>query len=101
MYRQGDVLLTRITSLPNEVKKQENDVKIILAYGEATGHHHYIEATKETNSFIDSDGNLFLDLEKDSVLIHQEHSEIIIPRGKYQVTIQREYSPEEIIKVND
>lgn len=101
MYRQGDVLLTKVVSLPNEIKKQKNNKKIILAYGEATGHHHYIEATKETDSFIDNDGNLFLDLKKDSLLVHQEHSRLVIPKGKYQVTIQREYSPEEVRNVND
>jgi hypothetical protein len=43
MYRQGDVLLERVAKLPEQIKRvrRENGL-IILARGEATGHHHSI-----------------------------------------------------------
>ena len=101
MYRQGDVLISPITSIPNGVEKQKNEKLITLAYGEATGHHHSIVATEHTESFVDADGTLFLNLKKESNLTHQEHDTITLPKGKYKITIQREYSPEEIRNVRD
>jgi hypothetical protein len=43
MYRQGDVLLERVAKLPEKIKRvrRENGL-VILAHGEATGHHHAI-----------------------------------------------------------
>lgn len=101
MYRQGDVLVEKIKVLPTDIKKQKVGKKIILAYGEATGHHHFIETTEHTKSFVDTDGNLYLSLKEDTTLHHQEHDTIPIPNGFYKVTIQREYSPEEIRNVLD
>ena len=100
--RQGDVFLEKIESLPNGLKPvKQKKKKIILAYGEATGHHHAIEEIEKVDSFIDADGNLYLDIKEDTVLTHQEHSEIKLPVGVYVVTTQREYSPEEIRNVRD
>jgi hypothetical protein len=44
LYRQGDVLLMPIAKLPEKIKRvrRENGL-IILARGEATGHHHFID----------------------------------------------------------
>jgi len=100
-YRQGDVFLEKLSTLPKNLTKQENKGKIILAYGEATGHHHAIEVTEATESFIDEAGLLYLTLGEPTTLTHQEHSEIQIPEGFYRVTIQREYHPKEIRNVLD
>jgi len=100
-YRQGDVFVEQVSSIPQDAKKQENKEKIILAWGEATGHHHSIEVTEATESFVDSAGLLYLSLQEETTLTHQEHAPINIPEGFYRVTIQREYSPEEIRNVLD
>lgn len=43
MYRQGDVLVERVAKLPDKIKRVRREGgKIILARGEATGHHHFI-----------------------------------------------------------
>lgn len=44
MLRQGDVLLVEVTEeIPAEAKKVERDHgRVVLAYGEATGHAHAI-----------------------------------------------------------
>jgi len=99
-YRQGDVFIEQISSIPQDVKKQENKEKI-LARGEATGHHHSIEITNATESFVDSAGLLYLNLQENTTLIHQEHAPIEIPKGFYRVIIQREYGPDEIRNVLD
>ena len=61
----------------------------ILAEGEATGHMHRFESPQAL-VFADSNGNQFVDLKEKSSLIHEEHSQIAVPKGKYKVVIQRE-----------
>ena len=40
VFRQGDVLIERIQSLPENLTAQKPiNGRVILAYGEATGHH--------------------------------------------------------------
>lgn len=101
--RQGDVLIFRTDALPKDGKtvERENGL-IILAYGEATGHHHAIEDTDvelfETANAVDrwlrvgSEG---------ATLAHQEHAAVALPPGDYRVVRQREYSPEAIQNVAD
>lgn len=102
IYRQGDVLIEQVESMPiGEVVKPENG-RIVLAHGEATGHHHSIAETDVDRAILDQDGGaMFLSLIRDSVLTHQEHAPIDLDAGIYKVTIQREYSPEEIRRVAD
>lgn len=107
MYRQGDVLLSRVASLPagrklTEVKPKNG--RHILAYGEVTGHHHSIAANRG-KLFKDETGATFLEiaeaLQGVTELEHQEHDPIALAPGVYGVEIQREYSPEEIRSVAD
>lgn len=100
LYRQGDVLIIPVKSIPKTAKKQ-NGKKCVLALGEVTGHHHRIEsgATK----FIDPETQCsYVEVaEALADLQHEEHSTISLPRGKYKVLIQSEYSPEAIRSVLD
>ena len=42
-YRQGDVLILRVNSVPDGLKVEPRDNgRVILAYGEVTGHAHAI-----------------------------------------------------------
>ena len=103
IYRQGDVLIQKIAEIPKTAKPEKVDSRIILAYGEATGHHHSIKATKKTGFFkAPGDPASYLEIaEALALLEHQEHDTIQLPAGKYRVTIQQEYSPEEIRNVRD
>lgn len=103
-YRQGDVLIERIDSLPKSRKPLARERgKIVLAHGEVTGHAHAI-AEKGCALFESSDQPdvTFLEV-RDAVaaLKHEEHATIELPAGNYRVTRQREYSPEEIRRVAD
>jgi len=112
-YRQGDVLIERIASIPTAAKKQKRSKRIILAHGEVTGHHHSlvtrdpadwwkegeIPTTNEKPSILA--GELFLSLPEGGEVTHQEHGTIALPKGDYRVTRQREYSPEAIRNVKD
>jgi len=99
--RQGDVYLEEVSSIPDEVTEVARDNgRIVLAYGEATGHSHSISAKSakllETNS-----GERFLRIMRGATLEHQEHDAIKIPVRYVRVGRQREYSPEAIRNVAD
>jgi hypothetical protein len=99
LYRQGDVLFRRIDNIPRSgAVKRENGV---IALGEVTGHSHAI-ADLEAAEVLDCGQGLYVHVNEDGVSItHQEHGTIDLPAGDYQVTIQREYSPDAIRSVID
>lgn len=99
-YRQGDVLIERVNSIPKTAKKQPKQ-KIILAHGEATGHHHAIEERDPADWWKEEDGTQYVNARGVVEVTHQEHSTIKLPIGKYRVTRQVEYSPEAIRNVAD
>lgn len=101
-YRQGDVFIRKIDKLPKNLAPIEPDNgRNILAYGEVTGHAHALEAT-ETKLYSASNDNVFLRVVSETALLtHEEHTEIKLPAGFYEVIRQREYMPEEIRYVAD
>lgn len=102
LFRQGDVLLKRIDSIPQGLKRvaSENG-RVVLAHGEATGHHHSFEDDAGVALLEGDGGDRFLDAQQDASLEHQEHGAIAVPAGSYEVVIQREYHPEAIRNVAD
>jgi hypothetical protein len=99
MYRQGDVALfpIKVKDLSNAQKEQETDV--VLAEGESTGHAHRI--VKALAALYILNEMRILHLEEEAKLQHEEHGEIILPPGQYEVIIQREYHPREVRNVLD
>lgn len=104
MYRQGDVLIIPVKSIPKSVEKIEREGdRVVLAHGEVTGHAHAIKDKraalfrdpKLAAIFMHVSGDASVDLE------HDEHSTIAIPPGNYQVIRQVEYTPEAIRNVAD
>ncbi len=103
IIRQGDVALIRIKSLPNGATHQPIDgERLILAFGEATGHHHSIAAGK-VRKYTDpgTQAAIVEVAEAMALLEHQEHSAAPLKKGFYRVHLQREYHPEEIRRVAD
>jgi len=102
MYRQGDVLIVAVDGIPENAEQLERDNGlVVLAYGEATGHHHAVADPEAV--LYDSDGDYYLRVAAgDGVaLAHQEHSAIVLPPGDYRVARQREYTPEKPRPVQD
>lgn len=98
IYRQGDVLIRRVTSLPAQTTQRMNG---ILAYGEVTGHAHKVE-DQACAEVLEVGTGLFLRVGEEGVrIVHEEHAPISLPAGNYEVTIQREYTPEAIRNVAD
>jgi hypothetical protein len=100
-YRQGDVLIEQIASLPKTVKQQKpENGRIILARGEATGHHHSVHIDA-ADLWKTEGGEQFLQVKTETPVVHQEHAPILLPPGNYQVRRQREYTPAAIRNVAD
>lgn len=107
-FRQGDVLVTRVDAIPSglAVRPRDNG-RVILAYGEVTGHAHAIADTPSLPMAAiyedpsSKDGDFFLRIEGATGLVHEEHGRIDLAPGSYKVTRQREYTPEEIRNVAD
>lgn len=101
MYRQGDVLLIE-RRMPTQVSKVPAEAgRVILAYGEVTGHAHLIESPGATLYTTVDKVRRFLEVARDVVLRHEEHAPVGLPVGVYEVVIQREYTPEAIRNVAD
>ena len=105
-FRQGDVFLRKVKEVPadavvTEKKDQFGNKRIVLAYGEVTGHAHAIHDLDAVDVFVKGDGTMYLSVKTPADLKHEEHGTITLPPGNYERVIQREYSPEEIRNVTD
>lgn len=89
MIRQGDVLVRRVNSLPNEAVQLQTEGPVILARGEATGHAHALE---EADLFRD-DERLYVVLGRETSLTHEEHDTVRLGPGIWEVLRQRSYEP--------
>ena len=105
VLRQGDVLLIAVDSIPEGAKAQKRQgKKVILALGEVTGHHHRFE-------FVNTDFNdvklyhvgnaRYLEVKQPAELLHEEHSTVNVPAGKYLLPTQVEYTPAALQQVAD
>jgi hypothetical protein len=93
-YRQGDVLLVRIDKLPRGLRQVPRDGgRVVLAYGEATGHAHAIADTGADLLASDLEERFLRIVGDFATLTHEEHAPITLPRGAYRVVRQREYTP--------
>jgi hypothetical protein len=106
LYRQGDVLIIPVASIPANTKPvlRENG-RVILAHGEVTGHHHSIvDDQVELVTSEDAEALrtwLRITTDEPVALTHQEHDTILLPPGQFEVRRQREYSPEAPTWVQD
>jgi hypothetical protein len=100
-FRQGDVLLIKVDELPADAEQVKRDAgRIILAYGETTGHKHAIKAP-QVKMIVTTNGERFLSSTTGFSLNHEEHATVKVPTGNFQVIIQREYSPTELRTIVD
>ena len=119
--RQGDVLLTPVAALPADCTEVPNDRgRIVLAYGEVTGHAHAIadhrvsaaqaaemadaaiaRARTKARLMVAPSGERYLEVRETVNLTHEEHTAHVIPPGIYKLPVQVEYSPAELRRVED
>jgi len=92
-YRQGDVGLLRIAKLPYQAVAVESRGRIVLAYGEATGHAHAIDVSAGQARLWRSAKSAYVEVRNSADLRHEEHAPIRLEPGVYRVVLQREYDP--------
>lgn len=103
-FRQGDVLVRDIAAIPADSTPVTNEQRIVLAYGEVTGHAHAIDPDQAQEfSFAEAGGVVrrFLQVFEVAELKHEEHATIPLPSGFYEIIQQREFTPEAIRNVAD
>ena len=110
-FRQGDVMLLVTHRQVSSTSKRITDRgRVILAYGEQTGHAHEVLPVVIDNTddvpamelFEEPDGTRLLVIRRAAALRHQEHGVIALhPDVTYEVRRQREYHPEAIRSVQD
>ena len=93
VIRQGDVLLvpTMRRKLPQGKACEVRDGRLILAYGEATGHHHSVSVMDA--EMVEAAAGVFLRIMRATPLEHQEHMAHVLEPGVYEVRRQVEYAP--------
>lgn len=93
MLRQGDVLLVPVTAISATTTEIPRDNgRVILAYGEVTGHAHAIVDAGAT-LLTTADNERFLRIiGSGATVVHEEHTGIAIAPGTYRVIIDREWA---------
>ena len=98
IWRHGDLLLTQITEDVYNTYMQKFDPRanLVIAYGEATGHHHQLNAGKGTAQVLidptTQEAQAF-SVDQETELVHEEHNTLNIPKGYYRVEFEKEYEP--------
>jgi hypothetical protein len=105
IIRQGDVALVSVRAIPKDAIEQPiKGKKLVLALGEATGHHHrfeFLDQTQNIKLYVAAGGARYIDVSMPSDLLHEEHSTARVPAGKWLLPQQVEYTPAELRRVAD
>lgn len=103
--RQGDVALIAVKEIPDgATEAPAKGRKVILALGEATGHHHrfeFLDVSQNVKLYTTAGGARYVHVTQPAELLHEEHSTVNIPAGKYLLPQQVEYQPTELRRVAD
>lgn len=99
-YRQGDFLFIKVAEVPAEAQAEQRvNGKVIVGYGEATGHHH---AVLERDASIRTLENMrWLSVPTGADVTHHEHNTITLPPGSYRIVQERTYNAGSIQRVRD
>lgn len=94
-FRQGDVLLQPVDVLPADAVEMKVKGRVVLRYGEATGHAHAFYGRNTVRLFETPRKERFLRVVKVDALSHEEHSKINAPPGLYQLPTQTEWTDQD------
>lgn len=103
---QGDIILIRISGIPDDAVKQEpTNGQLVVAHSE-TGHHHTIRAKGvELYHSANDPMIMYLVVTDKADLVHNRsfdtHETIRFDQGFYRIHRQREYTPEGWRRVED
>ena len=92
IHIQGDITLKPVEK-PKGLKKEFEGDRFILAYGEATGHHHLLTmpVPAKVQVFKNKKGETILYIDGVGVITHQEHQTHEVAPGWYRLGNEQEY----------
>jgi hypothetical protein len=97
IIRQGDVSLIKVASLPAGAQPlQSESARVVLAYGEVTGHAHAIYENTEQVRLWAVGKVKYLEVMAAVMLRHEEHTHVELAPGVYKLPVQVEYEPQEL-----
>ncbi len=100
--RQGDVCLHVVTKIPDGAVEIKTEAKrVVLAYGEVTGHAHAIYEDIDKVKVWAVGKVKYLEVMATVMLRHEEHTHAELPPGIYKLPVQVEYQPQELRRVAD
>lgn len=107
IYRQGDVLIMRVNSIPvDAVDITPKEGPLVLAYGEVTGHSHAFKGGGV--ALLERGPRRYLRVTETAAVTHEEHDPITLEVGLYETRdakghgiIQVEYTPTALRIVGD
>jgi hypothetical protein len=88
--QQGDVIGRMVGAVPENAKAVKPvRGRLIVAEGEATGHAHAIQADSGA-ALVEADGKLYLSVEQDTPMTHEEHNPVTWAPGIWEIGKVRE-----------
>jgi len=96
-FRQGDIYIWKRDSIPSTAKRaKKQDAQ--LAPGTTKGSRHILDSLRGVEVFqVDSSDPLqgpFLQTDRERVVTHPEHGNVLLPSGCYEITYQLAYAEE-------
>lgn len=100
--RHGDLIFTKVSSLPNGAVKTLTASSLVVQEGEHTGHKHVAVAKRPITEY-SAQGVRYFRFDAPAKITHPEHKELTFEPGIYQLTPEREYDyfTEKINEVRD
>lgn len=90
--RHGEILLLPVSAVP--FGEADKVTSCIVGHSES-GHHHVLESDDVFTQIVAMNGDLFVDLPRDTPLrhqkAHQQHRELIVPAGAWKVVRKTEF----------
>lgn len=98
VYRQGDVIFHEVTGITTinsslmDTPSQEDLVErdLVLQHGEHGGKHKVAKRDRSKVSLVTEGKKRTLVVRAPVEIVHKEHGTVVLPKGIYDVVIQRE-----------
>ncbi len=88
VFRQGDQLIRKISSIPSTAKPISTN---IIAEGEKSGHNHVLNGSHQI--YETDDKQMYFEAKQELKIEHPEHNTIMIPKGIYTVVHEISWNP--------
>lgn len=102
-FRQGDILFVKAIEAPSgDEVARDNQNRVVVAEGEATGHCHAIHEDA-VKMFRDNklDRTWIVVSDNAADVVHEEHDTITLDEGTWRIVYQRQYMRGQVRRVLD